>query len=600
MARTPYQRANVALQVPKIDFAASKAVARGAANFGQAMDRMTSQLMDKERIKAKVAGAEFGADKAPTAEQIKAAMDSGESLSLPGNQTGSLFERSAYAQGLKTVSDQITIMARTSLSEALNNAQINDASPAAFLNEVGEIVKGYGETLDGIDPIYAKQFRAEIATIGNAQYNGYAKTYLANRKIEDKASFAMGLNLTFDEVIPKLFDIGVPLGVNADGSPKYNEATKDFLLIYKGNTLNHALRAGYTKSEIEGLSLKFDTKINNAAESYISNEIFLAEDKYEIYQNIAKGKSVSPQLQTAVDILKSGKGKLAVITAARNAWMQTVNDDELFSRQIIENDKKILNNMDDQLAKVLVKIASDPAGNLENYLGILDRVESENSRLSSEIQERRTKINQIQTDGGTLLIPENSNVSKISALDMKLSSTEAIGNGVDQVNLTKLNQMYLNGDLSSKDYKDYSNTIRSRMDSNYADGLKRIRKSFRLPMGMMFNANAVQNKRFNKMQEFELLMDAAKRKNPLDFDVDVWLDENLTPFIDDDNGQDLDRYNRLLLKNDKTKNQLLAELNGLQDNRTDNLRRKKINDILEAAEYAAENDGIVLKDNWSD
>tara|TARA_R110002012_G_scaffold268166_1_gene452069 strand:+ start:69 stop:1871 length:1803 start_codon:yes stop_codon:yes gene_type:complete len=600
MARTPYRRTNVALQVPKIDFAASKAVARGAANLGQSLDRMTSQLIDKERIKAKVAGAEFGADKAPTAEQIRAAMDGGESLSLPGNQKGSLFERSAYAQGLKTVSDQITIMARTSLSEALNNAQINDDSPAAFLNEVGEIIKGYGETLDGIDPIYAKQFRAEIATIGNAQYNGYAKTYLANRKIEDKATFASGLNLTFDKVIPKLFDIGVPLGVNADGSPKYNEATKDFLLIYKENTLNHALRAGYTKSEIEGLSLKFDTEINNAAESYISNEIYLAEDKYEIYQNIAKGKSVSPQLQTAVDILKSGKGKLAVITAARNAWMQTVNDDELFAKQIIENDKKILNNMDDQLAKVLVKIASDPAGNLETYLEILDRFESENSRLSFEIQERRTKINQIQTDVGTLLVPENSNVSIISALDMKLSSTEAIGGGVDQLNLRKLNFMYLSGDLSSKDYKDYSNIIRNRMDSNYEDGLKRIRKSFRLPMGMMLNPTTAQNKRFNRMQEFELLLDAAKRKNPLDFDVDVWLDENLTPFIENDNNQKLAKYNRLLLANDKTRNQLLEELNGLQDSRIDNIRRKKINDILEAAAYAEENDGIVLKDNWSD
>ena len=115
-------------------------------------------------------------------------------------------------------------------------------------------------------------------------------------------------------------------------------------------------------------------------------------------------------------------------------------------------------------------------------------------------------------------------------------------------------------------------------------------------MGMMFNPSAAQNSRFNKMQEFELLMDAAKRKNPLDFDVDVWLDENLTPFIEDDNGQELAKYNRLLLANDKTKNQLLAELNGLQDNRRDNLRKKKINEILEAAEY----DGVELKDNWSD
>lgn len=596
MARNvPYQRANVALQVPKIDFAASKAVARGAANFGQAMDRMTSQLMDKERIKAKVAGAEFGAENAPTVEQINAARDSGEPLVLPGNKTGSIFERSAYAQGLKTVSDQITVMAQNSLSEALNNAQINDASPSAFLNEVSEIVKGYGETLDGMDPIYAKQFRAEIATIGNAQYNSYAKTYLANRKVEDKASFAMGLNLTFDRVIPNLFDIGVPTSSTLPGAAPYDKATKDFIFVYKANTLSRALRSGYTKSEIEGLALKFDNAINNAAESYISNEIFLTEDKYEIYQNIAKGESVTPQLQTAVDILKSGKGKLAVITAARNAWMQTVNDDELFSKQLIENDKKILDNMDDQLAKILVKIASDPAGNLDKYLGILDRVESENSRLSFEIQKRRTLINQIQTDGGTLLIPENSNVSTISVLDTKLSSTEAVGGGVDQVNLTKLNQMYLNGDLSSKDYKDYSNTIRNRMDANYADGLKRIRKSFKLPLGMVFNASATQNKRYNKMQEFELLMDAAKRKNPLDFDVDVWLDENLTPFIEDDNGQELAKYNRLLLANDKTKNQLLAELNGLQDTRMDNLRKKKIEEILEAAEY----DGVTIKLNWN-
>tara|TARA_R110002049_G_scaffold277651_1_gene456226 strand:- start:75 stop:491 length:417 start_codon:yes stop_codon:yes gene_type:complete len=138
------------------------------------------------------------------------------------------------------------------------------------------------------------------------------------------------------------------------------------------------------------------------------------------------------------------------------------------------------------------------------------------------------------------------------------------------------------------------------MDSNYEDGLKRIRKSFRLPMGMMLNPTTAQNKRFNRMQEFELLLDAAKRKNPLDFDVDVWLDENLTPFIENDNNQKLAKYNRLLLANDKTRNQLLEELNGLQDSRIDNIRRKKINDILEAAAYAEENDGIVLKDNWSD
>ena len=81
-----YEQTLQRLNMPNVDFAAEKEIARGYAQISGKLDQMSNFFMKQSEGMAKIEGAEFGAENAPTPEQINAAKDSGVELQIPGDK----------------------------------------------------------------------------------------------------------------------------------------------------------------------------------------------------------------------------------------------------------------------------------------------------------------------------------------------------------------------------------------------------------------------------------------------------------------------------------------------------------------------------------
>ena len=110
-----YRSAGLGLRVPKVDFTALRAQSQGFGTMAQSLSRMSNFFMQQSEQKAKIEGAEYGAETAPTQTQIKDAYTRGEEIELPGNKS-TVYGRAARKAALSIVSDEISALASSEIA----------------------------------------------------------------------------------------------------------------------------------------------------------------------------------------------------------------------------------------------------------------------------------------------------------------------------------------------------------------------------------------------------------------------------------------------------------------------------------------------------
>ena len=161
-------------KVPQTDFVGSRVQAQAMSELSANLDSMSNYLFKIAEQRAKIEGAEYGAETAPTAKQIEDAYNAGEEIPLGGDKFTVYGSAIRNAQ-LSTVSNELEYLARTKVAEVtkkyntaveqygLQNEDGKKAlDPQNYLNEINEIVAGYAATLDNASPGYARKFRAKI------------------------------------------------------------------------------------------------------------------------------------------------------------------------------------------------------------------------------------------------------------------------------------------------------------------------------------------------------------------------------------------------------------------------------------------------------
>ena len=90
------------LNMPNVDFAAEKEIARGYQQISNKLDQMSNFFMRQAEGMAKIEGAEYGAENAPTKQQIEDAKATGVELELPGDKF-SVYGRAAQNAALSCI-----------------------------------------------------------------------------------------------------------------------------------------------------------------------------------------------------------------------------------------------------------------------------------------------------------------------------------------------------------------------------------------------------------------------------------------------------------------------------------------------------------------
>lgn len=298
MARnSPYQRARMGLSVPKIDFAASKATARGFANLTQSLDRMTSQIMDREKIKAKAAGEEYGAENAPTKQQVLDAIKNDTSLDLVGDKGGSVFERSAYASALDVLSTELSLYAKQAITSVTADALTNESRPEVLAAEIKAITNSISKTLRENDPEVARKVNAQLGIYGNTQYNSYSKQFIKTEKERTVATNIAAYNSVIDDVLPAVIGNSTSDETIKTFGLQDAATTTEKVAMLRSNLINiiNAPESDLSSRERQKIVTDFDNKVKSETVATLGIALDLSDNPVELYQNLEKlyqGKKV--------------------------------------------------------------------------------------------------------------------------------------------------------------------------------------------------------------------------------------------------------------------------------------------------------------------
>jgi hypothetical protein len=173
--------------MPTFQDAVGQVAARGAAQTGQALDRMTSFFLQQTEQQAQIRGEEYGALHAPTREQLKDAMEGKDDIDLPGGNF-TVADRAARKAALAITSDNLQHLAQARITEIVLDAYKTQKDPTDLATDVDAVIAGYGDILDKNAPTLALNFRAKMGMYAHQKYESYAKSQIKTSTSSNKTS----------------------------------------------------------------------------------------------------------------------------------------------------------------------------------------------------------------------------------------------------------------------------------------------------------------------------------------------------------------------------------------------------------------------------
>ena len=507
--------ASLQLRVPEITSATAQATAQGLNQLENSLSRMNSFFLQQAKQKAERDGLEYGAENAPTIEQLQAAEQSGEEILLPGGDD-TVFDRAARRAAIQITSDNLELAAKENINAIVLAGENSGANPASVEADINAVIHGFGATFDETSPVMARQFRARLGVFGNAKYSSYHSSYITKSQAQAKANWQASLLLTLDS-IPDMLENGVTQKL-ADGTEQTVALTGETLKATKKIILNEAIAYNYTTSEIKVLEKAFDDAVVNGAKQLIGNAVLDSLDPYMEYQKISRNSAELPNnIKLSIGLLSNPDDRLAVIEMARNAWLRTVNDKVRLEEEQKTIRQRLIRTYDNNANKALMDYKNDPEAAVADLTQAIQDMRGQDAEKARELEAMLVKIE------GREPFALTSNQTTIFAIDTKINDFDLT------LTLADLNDHLLNNELSYEDWKAYSTTVRTRMDTNFAEALTETRKRLQLPTGMVADRSVLQSWQWNTLNKVELAMRKARRDSEDEgqsFNAIDWLDAN--------------------------------------------------------------------------
>jgi hypothetical protein len=208
-----YTPAGITIAAPQqLTTAPQAAAASLGRTVSAGLDRISNFAFRQAYQQAAVEGREYGAEKAPTIEQVKQAQEDGEPLSAPGDTT-TVFGRAARAQGLATMRLNVESAGRAELAQ-IHAKVINTEVPVdQYASQMNDVIKGYGDAIAQASPSAAGALRASLATVASMQYRVHA-TGLAKKA---EARRLVVANETINQIVEGAVNIVRSGGEISDG-----------------------------------------------------------------------------------------------------------------------------------------------------------------------------------------------------------------------------------------------------------------------------------------------------------------------------------------------------------------------------------------------
>lgn len=351
-----YNSQGVQFRIPKVEFTASRVQAQTMASLQQSLDRMSNFFFNYAEGQAKIEGAEFGAENAPTKEQIQASVDSGEPLEIPGDKF-TVYGQYARNASLTAVTDQIDYMVSTELSktsklfnESLDKPGNNpEFEPDKMLEKFQSIIEGYASALDDVSPGTGKKLRASAGIQANAKYVSYADKWSNNEFLKSKSQFFAEIEIQKEQLADEIF------------AHANNPEMLDFLintmrskLLAKGSTFK------LSQGELQNISDKFNKNLKDVAMKVMQDEILKSESipgmEGKMLEELLKNpesQNISQEMKASLNVLENlGESRKQIVKELFNEHLAKTNFEQNQEQaQINDNVREVK----DALAQAVTK-----------------------------------------------------------------------------------------------------------------------------------------------------------------------------------------------------------------------------------------------------
>ena len=551
-----YEQTLQRLNMPNVDFAAEKEIARGYNQISAKLDQMSSFFMKQSEGMAKIEGAEYGAENAPTPDQIKDAFSSGKELELPGDKY-SVYGTAARSAALTAVYDDITLAAKTQILSDLTDYERNEKNPELLRDKFNTIIDGYAATFDETSPALARKFRADMGIYAYSKVSTESSAFIKNEKDQRIATYAAGAELFLDNGLRTLILGAVNESVTDDGTGDVTETRTsgelitDLIIEEKRKMLSGAIATGFSESQVTKLANAYDARVLQVQSNIVLEEMYKqgSDQRGVFYARVKQAVEKGPNSKVALELPPSVRAALfstkaddrnTIVNNLRTGWNNimddttkeigfnnTVREDTVLKSGISFNQQLIIyNDSANEATKSAALIA------METSLATLKKTDPEKYLEFKRAYDLHTK----KGDGDMSFALQND------------VNTEALF----EMDIVKVNPQYNMSDVvaalnNKKITFDYYKTIVQKYSNLYDDDFKaaisRMKQELGVPSDMYLDKTWLNSQEANVLSAAISAMNTARRNDTTgQFDADQWVTDNLptimTQQIPGQSGQD--------------------------------------------------------------
>jgi len=526
-----YESKGLALKMPTVDFTFEKNRSNNLSNLSSNLDRMAQTFYSNAVQTAKIEGAEYGALNAPTEQQLLDASESNTELDFVGNND-SVFGRYARTATLEATSDQLTLMAKQSMSSIIVEGKMNGTDPSDIAKQLDSVTSGLSDVLDNESPVTAKKFKATMGIYANAEYKTYASKYITDKQAEFKTTWTLNFDSTVNVNLPKLIEAGIttkiPTDTKQDGTTVYkNEqvvTTKEVLQNIK-DKLFSTRPVGTTSAEILARSKQFDDQVLQSAKDIVNEAVFKNENPYKMLKLIKDNKldKLPLSVRSAFSVV-GGEDKNLLKKVAQDAYDDSIKEIETkISHQNILRQENI---------RIVEINASTALLNSNSAQAVKDYQKEIDLMLKLDIKKYK-EMRDLLKENPTLSYAPYSSGATFDKVSRKFDELNV------DLTQSELNTFLLTKKLSKDDFDEFTKKLSARSDKEFTRTLTEARSKLKVPFSIIGNSSVMKSWQYNTLKNIEEGMYRARRTDP-DFIASKWLDENYLSYKENGEVTELD------------------------------------------------------------
>jgi hypothetical protein len=323
--------------------------------LSKGMNQMTSFFMQSAQEQAVVEGEKYGAENAPSLEQIANARKLNEPLK-PVAEQFTYFGRAATETSNRILAKNISADADMALEKLSARISSGEIPINQITSQTNALIQGYSTVLKDINPALGRSVEADLALSGNRMFLAASKAAAAEALAEQQKKVAETVEKTLPSAVAQIFKTGtievaggLTLSVDAQLEiakskaqnminslpPKQRKAMTEkldgFIATAAGDSIDQSLVSG-TLEELRGVS---DNIKNGVYKTSI-------KDPGDQLTYLNKVKSQISSLETEGDRVKAGTRlsitqKLEDVSAALAAGKSLLSTDIPSQSSIMEN-----------------------------------------------------------------------------------------------------------------------------------------------------------------------------------------------------------------------------------------------------------------------